>query len=190
MQQYKVSAIHLCPICFEKKLVVEVDGMSHVGRAEKDAARQRYLELEGYRVIRNTSSFVCRSACLDDQRCAMYEFYRPNGSCGLFDHTRLAGSAQTAEVGVKTPVKTSIGLSPGSPPATLHLAVRQNAYVEGAGYRTLRQSSTPACRTACLADARCAMYEFHRPSRSCGLFDHTRLAGESDEAETGIKVTR
>jgi very-short-patch-repair endonuclease len=47
-------------ICFEKKLVVEVDGMSHVGRAEQDEARQRYLELEGYRVIRVTNDEVLK----------------------------------------------------------------------------------------------------------------------------------
>ena len=139
---------------------------------------EAYVQGEGYRTIRNSTPLVCQQACLADDRCAMYEFYRPTQGCGLFDHKRIAGHADSAEVGMKTPAHA------------IRLAVRQNVYVEGKGYRTLRNSTTQACRTACLADVRCAMYEMHRPSQSCGLFDHTNLSGPSDEAEAGIKVAR
>jgi len=38
--------------CREKKLVVELDGMSHDDKAEYDQQRQKWLEDQGYRVIR------------------------------------------------------------------------------------------------------------------------------------------
>ena len=38
--------------CPAAKLVVELDGETHLGREEKDAARQAYLESLGYRVLR------------------------------------------------------------------------------------------------------------------------------------------
>ncbi|MDO8505147.1 MAG: endonuclease domain-containing protein [bacterium] len=38
--------------CEEKFLIVEIDGSQHGGQLEKDAARTRYLESQGYRVIR------------------------------------------------------------------------------------------------------------------------------------------
>lgn len=139
---------------------------------------ETYVQGEGYLTIRKTTPLVCQQACLADDRCAMYEFYRPTQGCGLFDHSRIAGHAASAEVGMKTPVHA------------IRLDVRQNVYVEGKGYRTIRDTTTPACRTACLADVRCAMYEMHRPSLSCGLYDHAIISGPSREAETGIKVAR
>jgi very-short-patch-repair endonuclease len=41
-------------VCLEAKLIVEIDGGVHdlPGRREKDAIRQRWLEGEGYRVLR------------------------------------------------------------------------------------------------------------------------------------------
>ena len=41
-------------VCLESKLIVEIDGGIHdlPGRREKDAIRQRWLEREGYRVLR------------------------------------------------------------------------------------------------------------------------------------------
>lgn len=41
-------------VCLEAKLVVEIDGGVHdlPGRREKDAIRQRWLEREGFRVLR------------------------------------------------------------------------------------------------------------------------------------------
>jgi very-short-patch-repair endonuclease len=38
--------------CHDATLVVEVDGMSHDGRAEADSQRTRYLESQGLRVLR------------------------------------------------------------------------------------------------------------------------------------------
>lgn len=155
--------------------------------------RNAYVSGEGYRVMRDTAPAVCQQACLSDDRCAMYEFYRPNASCGLFSHTRIAGESSQAEVGLKMPALASPATASSATSSAVQparLAVRQNVYVEGAGYRTLRNSSLAACRTACLSDDRCAMYEIHRPTQSCGLYNHTTLAGPSPEAEVGIKVPR
>jgi very-short-patch-repair endonuclease len=40
--------------CVEAKLVVEVDGMTHVGRGDEDDNRTQKIESEGWRVIRFT----------------------------------------------------------------------------------------------------------------------------------------
>jgi very-short-patch-repair endonuclease len=45
-------------ICFEKRLIVELDGMSHVGRAEADERRQDRLERDGFTVFRVTNDGV------------------------------------------------------------------------------------------------------------------------------------
>ena len=44
-------------VCVAAKLVIEIDGPLHdlPGRKEKDAVRQRWLEQEGYRVLRFTT---------------------------------------------------------------------------------------------------------------------------------------
>ena len=47
--------------CPTRKLVVEIDGDSHVETGEKDAARTGVLESEGYRVIRFTNGDVHRN---------------------------------------------------------------------------------------------------------------------------------
>jgi very-short-patch-repair endonuclease len=39
-------------VCLEKKLVVEVDGGQHADRQEYDAQRTRWLEEQGFRVMR------------------------------------------------------------------------------------------------------------------------------------------
>ena len=44
--------------CTTAKLVIELDGMSHIGRAEEDEARSEYLRSQGYRVIRYTNDQV------------------------------------------------------------------------------------------------------------------------------------
>ena len=44
--------------CPAHKLIVEVDGESHVGRADADEARRRSLEQLGYRVLRVTNDDV------------------------------------------------------------------------------------------------------------------------------------
>ena len=39
-------------ICIEKKLIIELDGSQHLEQEEYDEERTKYLEAEGYRVIR------------------------------------------------------------------------------------------------------------------------------------------
>jgi very-short-patch-repair endonuclease len=39
-------------ICLEKKIIVEVDGSQHAIHIKEDAERSRYLEGQGYRIIR------------------------------------------------------------------------------------------------------------------------------------------
>ena len=46
--------------CPAHKLIVEVDGESHVGRGDADEARSRLLEQRGYRVLRVTNDDVLR----------------------------------------------------------------------------------------------------------------------------------
>lgn len=46
--------------CAQAQLVVEVDGESHVGKAERDAARDAYLQSHGLRVVRITNDDVLR----------------------------------------------------------------------------------------------------------------------------------
>lgn len=41
-----------------RKLVIEVDGSQHLGQAEYDAERTRFLESQGYRVLRFWNSDV------------------------------------------------------------------------------------------------------------------------------------
>jgi very-short-patch-repair endonuclease len=47
--------------CVERRLIVELDGMTHVGTGDKDDARSRILERHGYRVIRFTNDEVLHS---------------------------------------------------------------------------------------------------------------------------------
>lgn len=46
--------------CAQVHLVIEVDGESHVGRGNSDAARDSYLESHGLRVLRITNDDVLR----------------------------------------------------------------------------------------------------------------------------------
>jgi len=39
-------------VCFEAKLILELDGGQHAVRVEADAARTRWLEAQGFRVFR------------------------------------------------------------------------------------------------------------------------------------------
>ncbi len=45
-------------VCVQRKLVVELDGMSHVGQADADDKRSDYLRREGYTVLRVTNDDV------------------------------------------------------------------------------------------------------------------------------------
>ncbi|HVA81990.1 MAG TPA: endonuclease domain-containing protein [Candidatus Binataceae bacterium] len=46
--------------CFEKKLVVELDGGQHMDRQAYDARRDRFIEVQGFRVVRFWNDVVLR----------------------------------------------------------------------------------------------------------------------------------
>ncbi len=46
--------------CAQLKLVIELDGMSHVGRADRDERRQKYIEAQGLTVLRITNDDLLR----------------------------------------------------------------------------------------------------------------------------------
>lgn len=46
--------------CAERSLIIEVDGASHIGRRDNDRKRQRWLESEGYKVLRIMNTDVHR----------------------------------------------------------------------------------------------------------------------------------
>ncbi len=39
-------------VCWELKLIIEVDGGQHAEQAERDLARSRYLETKGFKIVR------------------------------------------------------------------------------------------------------------------------------------------
>ena len=45
-------------LCVAKKVIVEIDGVSHEGREDYDAQRTKHLEMRGYHVIRFTNDDV------------------------------------------------------------------------------------------------------------------------------------
>ena len=45
-----------------KKLIIELDGETHAGREDYDAARTLYLETRGYRVLRFTNAQMMKDA--------------------------------------------------------------------------------------------------------------------------------
>jgi very-short-patch-repair endonuclease len=45
-------------VCFERRLVVELDGGQHARQIEEDATRTRWLNLQGFRVLRFWNSTV------------------------------------------------------------------------------------------------------------------------------------
>ena len=47
-------------VCFEKKLIVEVDGGQHFG-SEKDVERTNWLENEGFKVVRFWNNEIIRN---------------------------------------------------------------------------------------------------------------------------------
>ena len=54
-------------VCLEKKLVIELDGGEHGFKIEEDAERDRFLDVEGFKVIRfgNNEIFDNIDRCLD-----------------------------------------------------------------------------------------------------------------------------
>ncbi|QNN22449.1 endonuclease domain-containing protein [Planctomycetales bacterium ZRK34] len=47
-------------VCFEHRLIIEVDGESHVGRADEDARREAYLRSQGFGVVRYMNDDVLK----------------------------------------------------------------------------------------------------------------------------------
>ena len=47
-------------VCIEKKLIVELDGSQHLEQEEYDEERTKYLESNGYRVIRFWNNAVMK----------------------------------------------------------------------------------------------------------------------------------
>jgi very-short-patch-repair endonuclease len=45
-------------VCFDRRLVIEIDGGEHFRRAKADAIRTKWMEAKGYRVIRFWNSQV------------------------------------------------------------------------------------------------------------------------------------
>jgi len=61
-RQHAIGTYILDFVCVQEKLVVEVDGGTHLGQEEYDKERTRWLEEEkGYRVIRFTNDDVLRN---------------------------------------------------------------------------------------------------------------------------------
>ena len=61
-RQHAVGTYILDFVCTQEKLVIEVDGGSHLEQEEYDKERTRWLEEEkGYRVIRFTNDDVLRN---------------------------------------------------------------------------------------------------------------------------------
>ena len=89
-------------LCAAANLIVEADGVSHVGRTEEDEERQKWLEGKGYMVLRFWDSVIFKdirgvletvwAACerrvvnshapLPDQRRSASGFDRPSPSRG------------------------------------------------------------------------------------------------------------
>jgi very-short-patch-repair endonuclease len=55
-------------VCFERRLIIEVDGGQHLENAPNDEARTRWLTSEGYRVLRFWNDVVLRetAAVIDE----------------------------------------------------------------------------------------------------------------------------
>jgi len=47
-------------VCIEKKLIIELDGSQHIKQKEYDDERTKYLEAEGYKVIRFWNNAVMK----------------------------------------------------------------------------------------------------------------------------------
>ncbi len=51
-RQQPIGAYIVDFVCFERRLIVELDGGQHADAVEKDAARTRWLESQGFTVLR------------------------------------------------------------------------------------------------------------------------------------------
>ena len=63
---------------------------------------RHYVEGEGYDTTLESSYDACSRRCLNEDRCRMFEFYKPKRKCNLFDHTRARKTSDAdAEVAIK-----------------------------------------------------------------------------------------
>lgn len=60
-----------------------------------------WVEGEGYSKTTGTTYAKCENACIGDDKCKQFEFYRPTKTCNLFSAEKAIGSADDADVGVK-----------------------------------------------------------------------------------------
>ena len=51
-RQYLIGSFIVDFCCFDQRLIVELDGGQHAKRQETDAKRTRFLESQGFRVLR------------------------------------------------------------------------------------------------------------------------------------------
>jgi len=51
-RQHRIGRFVADFVCLEAGLIIELDGSQHLDREPRDAARTRWLETQGYRVIR------------------------------------------------------------------------------------------------------------------------------------------
>ncbi|WP_375393990.1 endonuclease domain-containing protein [uncultured Sphingomonas sp.] len=59
--QTPLGPFHPDILCFSEKLVIEVDGDTHAHTVSEDAARTRFIERQGYRVLRFTNTDVMQN---------------------------------------------------------------------------------------------------------------------------------
>ncbi len=59
--QVPVGPFYADILCFSERLVIEIDGDTHIGRKQADAARTALIEREGYRVLRVTNADVMQN---------------------------------------------------------------------------------------------------------------------------------
>jgi very-short-patch-repair endonuclease len=61
-RQHPIADTHFVAdfVCYEEKLVIELDGVVHETQSEADAERQAIIETQGYRVIRFQNEHVYR----------------------------------------------------------------------------------------------------------------------------------
>jgi len=74
-RQYPIGPYIADFCCWEKKLIIEVDGDSHAGKEDQDRERQDWITSRGYRVIRFRESEVAGDlqAVLASIWCALEE---------------------------------------------------------------------------------------------------------------------
>ncbi|WP_010185951.1 endonuclease domain-containing protein [Sphingomonas sp. PAMC 26605] len=60
-RQQRLGPFYADFVCQAARLVVEIDGETHVGNEERDARRTAFLEREGYRVLRFSNADVMQN---------------------------------------------------------------------------------------------------------------------------------